>query len=456
LVQRQDHFDGANTNTWLQAYYVNDTFWKPNSDAPVFICVGGEGPPLDGSAVVASVHCNDAVELAPSLGALVVALEHRYYGCHNMSACPVSSFDDPSSRPYRFLSSRQALADLAALHSYLIAQYALDISRNRFVSFGGSYPGMLASWFRTKFPHLIHAAVSSSAPVQAQVEMSGYNDVVASAFTVSDNNVGGSDACRDAVVQGHKLIGSMFSTVDGRTRLAKLFGQTADWYNNQDNQWSFAGEGVANFPAQSNDPSCTQPSCNIALICNVMLNQSVGDAVDRLALVVQQQSNTHDARSQLLSLAGVDSKFGDLLDSFWYYQTCTEFGFYQTCDVGSSCMWVQGLDTLRREEEMACAQFNISADTVADNVAFTNDYYGGDMPASSCILYVNGEVDPWHALSILQPPTPQLQTLWVPGASHHAWTHPSMPSDQQSVVAARQTIWQFVISSLNHSCLQPQ
>ncbi len=71
LEQRQDHFDGGNANTWLQAYisypkihtiysfsfsffnsyYVNDSQWLPGSRAPVFLCIGGEGPPLDGSVV---------------------------------------------------------------------------------------------------------------------------------------------------------------------------------------------------------------------------------------------------------------------------------------------------------------------------------------------------------------------------------------------------------------------
>ena len=26
-----------------QAYYVNATYWKSGSDAPIFLCVGGEG-----------------------------------------------------------------------------------------------------------------------------------------------------------------------------------------------------------------------------------------------------------------------------------------------------------------------------------------------------------------------------------------------------------------------------
>ena len=41
---------------WNQAYYVNDTFWVPGSDAPVFVCVGGEGPALTGAAVVEPDH----------------------------------------------------------------------------------------------------------------------------------------------------------------------------------------------------------------------------------------------------------------------------------------------------------------------------------------------------------------------------------------------------------------
>lgn len=45
--QRVDHFDRSNLNTFKQRYFINDTFWRgPESNAPVFLCVGGEGNPV--------------------------------------------------------------------------------------------------------------------------------------------------------------------------------------------------------------------------------------------------------------------------------------------------------------------------------------------------------------------------------------------------------------------------
>lgn len=74
VLQNQDNFDGSNTNSWLQAFYVNDSYWVPGSNAPVFLCVGGEGPPLDGSVVRASPHCNVAVEYLQETKALMFAV----------------------------------------------------------------------------------------------------------------------------------------------------------------------------------------------------------------------------------------------------------------------------------------------------------------------------------------------------------------------------------------------
>jgi len=429
----------------MQAYYVNDTFWTPGSDAPVFLCVGGEGPPLDGSAVLASPHCNIAVEHLQATKALMFAVEHRFYGCHNMSACPVQNFDGPT--PLKFLSSRQALADLANFHQFATGKYGLTSPGNKWISFGGSYPGMLAGWFRIKYPHLVHGSIASSAPVHAKLDMQGYNNVAAEAYSVSDNNVGGSEACQAAIADGHRQIGIMFNTTAGRATLAALFGNTPEWYADYNNQAQFAGNGVAYFPSQGNDPSCAEPGCNIGSICTTMTNTATGTTVQRLAKLSQNQAKWVPSRE---SVKSVKSSAGE--PDYWGYQTCAEFGFYQTCEVGSECFYTQGYVTLASMDAFCQSEFNISVDKVSANINLTNAVYGGVTPVGSCLTYPNGEVDPWHALSILEAPSAGFNAIMVPGASHHAWTHPSLPTDQASVVAARQTIREQVDAYLGQPC----
>ena len=476
--QRQDHFDGSNDNFWRQTYYVNDTFWKgPTSKAPIFLCVGGEGPAFDGSVVVDSVHCSNAAEWLEETGALMVALQHRYYGCHAASAasntaaaaadlvdCPIKTFTSNQNEDLKYLSSHQALSDVSTFYEYIVEKYALT-SENKWISFGGSYPGMLAAWTRLKFPHLIHAAVSSSAPVHAVLEMQEYNNIAADAYSVE--MVGGSVNCTQAISKGHAMIGTLLKTTVGRTQLTTQFetGQDASWLADPNNARTFAGEGVAYFPSQGNDPASTAPFSNIKLICETMVDTSLGDEVERLSLVRKGQNGAGGISMMYpqfdLSLSSQRSTTLTKKNSynsssvtwppqhynFWGWQTCTEFGFYQTCDVGSRCMYTQGLDLLVDEMSFCETDFKISKDTVVANINQTNLYYGSDTPSGSRVLWVNGEVDPWHGLSVLTA-LPNQPVLWVKGASHHAWTHASSDVSQQTVRDARTTIRKQVQSWL--------
>ena len=78
-----------------------------------------------------------------------------------------------STANLKYLSSAQALEDLAYFIDAQIRKYKLSAS-NKWIVFGGSYPGNLAAWFRLKYPHLAYGAVASSAPVLAQVNFKGF------------------------------------------------------------------------------------------------------------------------------------------------------------------------------------------------------------------------------------------------------------------------------------------
>ena len=452
--QRLDHFDGSNPTNWSQAYYVNDTFWKGGENSPVFLCVGGEGPAFDGTVVGGgggSVHCNNAAEWLEEKGAIMFAVQHRYYGCNGpagaMKDCPLQRWTSDVNADLHFLSSHQALADLANFHAFDTAKYSLSPDA-KWISWGGSYPGMLAAWVRLKFPNLIHAAVSSSAPVRAKVEMTEYNNIAAAAYSVK--SVGGSAECTAAITDGHAKIGVMMNTSAGRDALASQFNlaEGSAWLAERANQRAFAGEGVAYFPSQGNDPSSTEPMSNIALICATMTDGTIGDEVARLALVSKGQGGQEGLKSaRSTSLRARRARFmrqnsdsGAPMPDFWGWQTCTEFAFYQTCDVASTCMYTRGLDLLENEMAFCQTDFNIPMSLVEQNVAQTNVRTGSDHPAGSRVLWVNGEVDPWHGLSVLKPLSASMPAIWVKGASHHAWTHPSPDCTQDTVIKARADI----------------
>jgi hypothetical protein len=432
--QSLDHFDRQNHVTFKQRYFLNDTFWSGSASAPVFLCVGGEGPPLDWSVLVSSVHCNDMVELAPKYGALLLALEHRYYG-------PSNPFSDYSTENLKWLNSEQALGDIASFHNFISSQMSLKES-NKWVTFGGSYPGMLAALARLRYPHLIHAAVSSSAPLKASVDMPGYNNVVSQSIASVD--VGGSEKCRLAVRDGHVDIGENLKTDEGIAYLEKTFNICqAGTLKDTKNQEQFTGDGVVYIPVQSNDPSCSSAYCDIASICTLMTDEAVGTPLERLAVLSKSQNSNSCISSSYDSMIAY-YKAPANPSRTWLYQTCTEWGFYQTCNVDSLCPFTQGLHTLDIDYDLCNAAFGISSESVIAQIAYTNKMYGGSNIQGSRIFFVNGEIDPWHANSVLHAPNADEPTYWVKAASHHFWTHPSLSTDSKYVVKAREAIWNQV------------
>ena len=216
----------------------------------VFICVGGEGPSLDKTVLTNSEHCSgDMLALASILyterkaNVHVFALEHRYYGAS------YPEFTDGSSPVTNenlvYLSSRQALADLAHFIKYAKEEYDI-VGDAPVVTFGGSYPGMLAAWGHLKYPHLIHAAVSNSAPLQVILNFSEYLNVYAR--SLSNPMVGGSEKCFDIIHQGHEEIAKMLSLGgdENKEYIASLFNlcDGADALEDEKNVKSFVGDGV--------------------------------------------------------------------------------------------------------------------------------------------------------------------------------------------------------------------
>lgn len=95
-------------------------------------------------------------ELGPKHSALLVFAEHRYYG-------ESKPFKKRTRHSMHWLTTEQAMADYAELIWELRTELG-DVDAP-VVGFGGSYGGMLAAWFRMKYPHLLDGAIAGSAPI---------------------------------------------------------------------------------------------------------------------------------------------------------------------------------------------------------------------------------------------------------------------------------------------------
>ena len=147
----------SSKGTFKQRWFMDTTYWKGPGQGPVFLNIGGEGP-AGGSPGGATAW------LGQQLGALLLTIEHRYYG---------DSFPAP-------LSDRATLETLAVdtvmqdLAAFVRSVTASTTGASKWLSIGGSYSGALSAWFRVKHPELVAASWSSSGVVNAVCESATY------------------------------------------------------------------------------------------------------------------------------------------------------------------------------------------------------------------------------------------------------------------------------------------
>lgn len=92
-------------------------------------------------------------EISREFKALIVFAEHRYYG----GSLPYGTESFADKLRLGHLTSQQAIADFVDVIEQLrwrrSALATGSVTRpNPVIAFGGSYGGMLAAWFRMKYP----------------------------------------------------------------------------------------------------------------------------------------------------------------------------------------------------------------------------------------------------------------------------------------------------------------
>ncbi|CAA3032260.1 lysosomal Pro-X carboxypeptidase [Olea europaea subsp. europaea] len=158
-TQILDHFNYGPQSyaTFKQRYIINFKYWGGgNSSSPIFAYLGAEAPLDEDLQSVGYLTAN-----APHFKALQVYIEHRYYGKSIPFGSMEEAMKNESIRGY--FNSAQAIADYAEVLLHI--KEKLSAQDSPIIVIGGSYGGMLASWFRLKYPHIAIGALASSTPV---------------------------------------------------------------------------------------------------------------------------------------------------------------------------------------------------------------------------------------------------------------------------------------------------
>nr|XP_006637680.1 PREDICTED: putative serine protease K12H4.7 [Lepisosteus oculatus] len=434
FTQRLDHFCGADTRVWKQRYFVNDTYFR--SGGPVFLMIGGEGP-----ANPAWMRYGTWLIYAQKLGALCVMLEHRFYGKSHPT-------EDLSTESLRYLSSKQALADLAHFRTAFAQKRGLI--GNKWVAFGGSYPGSLAAWFRLKYPHLVHAAVATSAPVQAVVNFPEYLEVVRRSLATH------SPECPQLVKNASDTLLGMLKDPRTYDNITKDFSLCEKLQIQSNMDLAYFLETVAgNFMdvVQYNEDNrefegVLGTNITIKALCGIMSNVSLGEPYKRYAAVMALMLKTFSQKCLDGSYSAYVKEMGNSSwngpasggGRQWVYQTCTEFGFYQSTD--SPDQPFSGFPLPYHLQQ--CADIygaSFTGTSVADAVQQTNEYYGGYDIRSRRIVFPNGSIDPWHALGITKDIAVDLPAVFIEGTAHCANMYPAREEDLPQLIFARDHIF---------------
>uniref|UniRef100_A0A0D6QWP3 Serine carboxypeptidase S28 family protein n=1 Tax=Araucaria cunninghamii TaxID=56994 RepID=A0A0D6QWP3_ARACU len=223
-----DHFTftprGTYDHTFQQRYLLVKKYWGgPRTYSPIFVYIGDEGDIEPIKDYTSSLM----TQLATHSSALLVYIEHRYYGSSMPFGSEKESFRNATTLGY--LTAEQAMADCATL--------IVDLKKNLsaldcpVVVLGGSYGGMLAAWFRLKYPHIAHGALAVSAPILYFEDITP-QDAYSRIATKDFRSV--SETCYTTIKNSWGEIDKVGSTPAGLAHLRKTFNTCQVFTNTTD------------------------------------------------------------------------------------------------------------------------------------------------------------------------------------------------------------------------------
>ncbi|XP_042405795.1 lysosomal Pro-X carboxypeptidase-like [Zingiber officinale] len=406
--QQIDHFNFRpdSSRVFYQKYLLNASFWDkgPSHSAPIFVYTGNEG-----NIEWFAENTGFMLDIAPRFNALLLFIEHRFYG----DSMPFGKDSYKSAETLGYLTSTQALADYAVLIRSL--KQNLSAEASPVVVYGGSYGGMLAAWFRLKYPHVAIGAVSSSAPIlqfDDIVPWSSFYDGVSQDYKDESAN------CFEVIKESWDQLMTTAAKKGGMLQLTKKFKACKtiqSVYSVRDWLWTaFTYTAMVDYPTPANF-LMPLPAYPVKEMCSIIDGFPTG--VDKLTKVFS-------AASLYYNYSGTHSCFDIENDSDphglngWGWQACTEMVMPMTCS--NESMFPPSSYSYEASEDQCKAKYG-----VLPRPHWITTEYGGNRIElvlkrfGSNIIFSNGMRDPWSRGGVLKNISSSIIALVAPLGAHH-------------------------------------
>ncbi|OMO90296.1 ATPase assembly factor ATP10, mitochondria [Corchorus olitorius] len=424
--QTLDHFNyrPESYTTFPQRYVVNSKYWGGSkTSSPILVYFGAEESLDFDLAGIGFLTDN-----APRFKALLLYIEHRFYGKSIPFGSREVALRNASIRGY--FTSAQAIADYAAI--ILHVKKTFSAKNSPVIVIGGSYGGMLAAWFRLKYPHVALGALASSAPILYFDEIApqiGYYAIVTKDFKET------SESCYETIRKSWDEIEKVASKSNGLSILSKKFKtcqklkRTFDLKDYLDSIYSEA--------AQYDHP----PWYPLNIVCGGIDGAPKGtDILGRIfAGVVAYMGNK--------SCYDMD-EYNHPTETFmgWRWQTCSEI----VMPIGhgnNDTMFPPAPFNLNRFIKKCKSLFGVQPQP-----HWVTTYYGGhDLKLilhrfASNIIFSNGLRDPYSSGGVLENISDSVVAVYTVNGSHCLDILPERKSDPQWLVKQRKTEVQIIES----------
>ncbi|GFR51787.1 hypothetical protein Agub_g14244, partial [Astrephomene gubernaculifera] len=440
-----DHFSqvppAGGQTTFLQRYFVCSNHWQrrgpdgEGSSGPIFFYLGNEAD--------VTLYLNNTGlmwESAPDFGAMLVFAEHRYYG----ESVP---YGKNVRKHMGYLSAEQAMADYAQLITEIKDEY--EAYDSAVIGFGGSYGGMLATWMRLKYPHLLDGSIAGSAPIWNFLGETPPFDTgsFAKGVTYDASDIAGSaPACISNVRDTWDLLKVYGSDEEGRKFLSEglRLCPNVRLKDEGDVEYLRAWLGSAwdsmamgNFPYPSSyitNGHGQLPAFPVRVACAALEGRRLSDQelLDAMAEAVGVFYNHTGGADCFDPWVGGSDPDSDHDADWWDYQWCAEMLMPFSMNGVDDMFWHEPFDL--SAATAACQQHW----GVTPRPLWANTQWGGRrISAGSNIVFSNGLLDPWHGGGVLTDVSDSLPAVIIPEGAHHLDLMFSHPDDPLSVTEVR-------------------